>query len=137
MSLQTENFALQSNRRRAQIPARHVADTRRRTAPLPARHYCVSRAISLTSVWSLRPLSPRLETTRGAPRPLALPPPCLRPTHRPHWPLAVQSPSEPPPPSLRPLPDDLPHSELARTHYTLPLPCAQHSHPTPSSPFPP
>src|SRR6266540_7144477 len=71
MSLQTENFALQSNRRRAQIPARHVADAHRQTAPLPARHYCVSRAISLTSVWSLRPLSPRLETTRGAPRPLA------------------------------------------------------------------
>src|SRR5438105_12027898 len=71
MPLQTEHFALQSNRRRAQIPARHVADARRRTAPLPACHYCVSRAISLASVWSLRPLSPRLETTRGAPRPLA------------------------------------------------------------------
>src|SRR5207237_10061201 len=70
-SLQTEHFALQSNRRRAQIPARHVADAHRRTAPLPVRHYCVSRAISLASVWSLRPLSPRLETTRGAPRPLA------------------------------------------------------------------
>src|SRR5438105_3779983 len=66
-----------------------------------------------------------------------LPPPCLRPAHRPHWPLAVQSPSEPPPPSLRPLPDDLPHSELARADYSSPLPCAQHSHSTPSSPFPP